>query len=55
MTGGRYWENAEDRTCRVCGSEVENCEHVLHRCMDSGLERKEICEQMCDSGEGGSG
>jgi len=29
---GRYWEEPEKRTCRLCGGEVESWEHVWEGC-----------------------
>ena len=40
MRGGRYWEEEEERRCRLCGGEEETWEHVLERCTgEEGDER----------------
>ena len=48
MKGGRYWEEEEDRMCRICGGGVETWEHVWEVC--TGWERG---EGMAGCGEGG--
>jgi len=32
MREGRYWEEEENRLCRLCGAEMETWEHVWERC-----------------------
>jgi len=29
---GRYWEDEEKRTCRLCGGELETWEHLWEKC-----------------------
>ena len=48
MKGGRYWEEEEDRMCRICGGGVETWEHVWEVCTGWGEERG-----MAGCGEGG--
>lgn len=54
MLEGRYWENEEERMCRMCGSEMESWEHVLTRCMDGGegFERERVRELLDEKGGG---
>lgn len=36
MRGGRYWEDVENKVCRVCGGEEETWEHVWEKCERNG-------------------
>lgn len=38
MRGGRYWEEGDKRSCRVCGRGVESWEHIWEECTDWGRE-----------------
>lgn len=55
MRGGRYWENEEGRSCRLCGWGDETWEHVWEECVDWGVEEswQEVVEKILgDKGEG---
>lgn len=53
----RYWEEEEERTCRMCGREVESWEHVWERCRSWGEEgggswQGEVRRVLGEDGEG---
>lgn len=54
MRAGRYWEQAEERKCRICGWEEETWEHVLERCEEGrGVNIGERIREILDDGGGG--
>ena len=56
MRGGRYWEEEEERKCRVCGGEEETWEHVLDRCSGEEGDEKGVGEKIREIlGEEGNG
>ena len=58
MRGGRYWEEEEDRICRICGGGEETWEHVWEVCTGWGLERGwqgVVREVLNDEGGGRDG
>ncbi|XP_036145342.1 uncharacterized protein LOC118646472 [Monomorium pharaonis] len=55
MRGGRYWEEEERRTCRLCGWGEETWEHVWEECIDWGVQKswQEMVEELLgEEGEG---
>ena len=55
MRGGRYWEEEEKRSCRVCGQGEETWGHVWEVCTGWGVERgwqNAMVEVLGDDGEG---
>ena len=54
--GGRYWEEEEERKCRVCGGEEKTWEHVLDRCSGEEGDEKGVGEKIMEIlGEEGKG
>ncbi|XP_011865993.1 PREDICTED: putative golgin subfamily A member 6-like protein 6 [Vollenhovia emeryi] len=55
MRSNRYWEEEENRKCRVCGREEETWEHIREECTDWGREKgwRDMVEEVL--GEEGGG
>jgi len=48
---GRYWEEEEERKCRICGEKEEDWTHILREC-EATREELEIRELMKENGGG---
>lgn len=55
MRDGLYWEEAEKRRCRVCGSEKETWEHVWESCVGRENRKGEIWQEAMRRILGGEG
>ncbi|CAK9801077.1 Retrovirus-related Pol polyprotein from type-1 retrotransposable element R2 (Fragment) [Anthophora plagiata] len=55
LRGGRYWEDENKRSCKVCGRGEETWEHIWEVCTDWGREKgwqEMLMEVLGEDGEG---
>lgn len=46
MKGEKYWEEEEEKKCKMCNLEEENWRHVWEECTESGVEKS--CNDMVE-------